>query len=92
MVLFDAAVAISISMGAKHSIRPVKVDQDDMLHSFFARKVTKKSYASSELKFPCSLSLTKPEFDTLPDDVVKQTENECDAKPAGDEQGAFVAT
>ena len=84
MVLFDAAVAISISMGANHSIWPVKVDQDDMLDPLFARKVTKRSYAPSELNFPCSLSLTTPELDTPPDDVVKQAESERDTGPAGD--------
>jgi len=51
MVLLDAAVAISISMGANHSICPIKVDQDGMLQPFFARKVTKRSYAPSEFNF-----------------------------------------
>ena len=92
MVLFDAAVAISISMGANHSIWPVKVGQDDMLHPFFARTITKRSYAPNELDSPCSLSPTTPELDTPADDVVKQTESERDTGPAGDKQCAFVAT
>ena len=92
MLLFDAAVAISTSMGANHSSLPVKVDQGNMLQPFFARNVTKRSYAPNELNSPCSLSLTTPELDTPPDDVVKQTASECDTGPASDKQCAFVAT
>jgi len=89
MVLFDAAVAISISMGANHSIWPVKVGQDDMLHPFFARKVTQRSHAPNEHNFH---SLTTPELDIPPDDVVKQTESERDTGPAGNKRCAFIAT